>query len=72
MGVFNAMTAAGEVDIVAIAEKTSAYPLLVGCVMRLLAAMCLFRETGQGKYSSGPLVPLYADWSLFSQIVLLM
>ncbi|TGO49749.1 hypothetical protein BCON_0201g00170 [Botryotinia convoluta] len=62
-GIFNTMAAIGTGDLTAseIAQETGAAPLLVSRVMKLLAAMGLFKEVAEDKYANGPFAPYY-DW----------
>ncbi|EDO03575.1 hypothetical protein SS1G_06056 [Sclerotinia sclerotiorum 1980 UF-70] len=65
MGIFNTMAAigAGELDVSEIAQRTGAAKLLVSRVMKLLAAMNLFKEVGEDRYANGAFAPAFSDAS---------
>ncbi|PQE20270.1 quercetin 3-O-methyltransferase 1 protein [Rutstroemia sp. NJR-2017a BBW] len=65
MGLFNTMAAIGEgeLEVSEIAQKVGAAELLVSRVMKLLAAMGLFKEVAENKYTNGPLAPAFSDAS---------
>lgn len=65
MGLFNTMAAIGEgeLEVSEIAQKTGAAELLVSRVMKLLAAMGLFKEVAEDKYANGPFAPAFSDAS---------
>jgi hypothetical protein len=65
MDLFNTMAAIGEgeLGVSEIAQKVGAAELLVSRVMKLLAAMGLFKEVAEDKYANGPFAPAFSDAS---------
>jgi spore maturation protein SpmA len=53
----------GELGVSEIARKVGAVELLVSRVMKLLAAIGLFKEVAENKYANGPLAPAFSDAS---------
>ncbi|RAL68038.1 hypothetical protein DID88_008761 [Monilinia fructigena] len=72
IGIFNTMAAigGGELEVSEIAKRTGAAELLVSRVMKLLAAMGLFKEVGEDKYANGPFAPAFSDASPLPKAIL--